>query len=118
MAAAVTRGDGRTKLRAMRVETSCCNTRVAGLVNPNALHDASFVSVLVYVETKAVLEAMRMILQRGSSRSVFGVSIGVAVRAPSTSQNREAEAETETQNDGIATELSVSQYNNYHRSIP
>ena len=81
---------------------------VQALVNPNALHEPSFVSVLVYVETKAVLEAMRMILQRGrraASCSAFQSGGSESMR----SKERPTEAEAEIQNDGVATELSVSQ---------
>ena len=52
---------------------------------------------------------MRMILQRGGVQRVARRFDRRGCESESTSQNREAEAEAETQNDGIATELSVSQ---------
>ena len=53
-AAAATRGDGRTKLRAMRAKNVLQQRRVAGLLAPNA-RDAPFVLIFVYVACQGVV---------------------------------------------------------------
>ena len=92
---------------ATRVKT-VLQQRVSGVVTPHNARDALFVVIFNYVVAIGKIEVMRWILQRGGVQRVARRFDRRGCESESTSQNREAEAEAETQNDGIATELSVS----------
>ena len=113
MAAAATRGDRRTIYDDATHVKTLLQQRVSGVVTPHNARDALFVVIFHYVVVIGQFEVMRMILQRGSVQRVARRFDRRGCESESTSQNREAEAEAETQNnDGIATELSVSQIYN------
>ena len=93
----------------MRVKM-CCST-VLQACFPQTRRDALFVVIFNYAVAIGEFEVMRWFLQRGSACSEFARRLRRSREHKQKSKRREAEAEAETQNnDGIATELSVSQY--------